>query len=74
MNERRLRMLRWLSKMLEHLAKPEVRNLLTGPQLESILTRGYLLVNAEIALETTDEVERLGIDKDLEELEKLYNL
>jgi len=74
MNERQLRMLRWMSAMLEHLAKPELRHLLSEPDLQAVLIRGKMLVDAEIAMETTNEVEQIGVDKDLEELEKLYSL
>ena len=74
MNDRQIRMLRWVSTMLEHLAKPEFRSLLTGPELEGLLTRGKLVLDAELALEDTGAVEQVGVAKDLEELERLYRL
>ncbi len=74
MNDRQIRLLRWVSTMMDQLSKPEVRRLLTEAQLEKFLTRGKTLVNAEIALETTDEVEQIGVAKDLEELEKIFSL
>ena len=74
MNDRQLRMLRWVSSLMEQLAKPEIRSLLTGPQLEAMLTRAKMVVNAELALETTSEAEAVGVARDLEELEKIYSL
>ena len=74
MNDRQIRLLRWVSTMMDQLSKPEVRRLLTEGQLEMFLTRGKTLVNAEIALETTCEVEQIGVAKDLEELEKIFSL
>ncbi len=74
MSDRQIRLLRWVSTMMDQLSKPEVRRLLTEAQLEMFLTRGKTLVNAEIALETTYEVEEIGVAKDLDELEKIFSL
>jgi hypothetical protein len=74
MNDRQLRMLRWVATLLEQLAKPEIRGALTDRQLEMLLTRAKMVMNAEVALETTSEVEAVGVARDLEELEKIYSL
>jgi hypothetical protein len=69
-----MRMLRWVSTTMDKLSNPEIRCLLTDTQLEAILRRGKMLVNAEIALEATNEVAEVGMARDLEELEKIYSL
>ena len=74
MNDRQLRMLRWVSTSLEKLTNPEIRSRLTEPQLQAMLTRLKTVVNAEVALETTREVEEVGVARDVEELEKIYSL
>jgi hypothetical protein len=74
MNDRQLRMLRWVSASLEKLSKPEIRGRLTEPQLHAMLTRLKTVVNAEVALETTREIEEVGVARDVEELEKIFNL
>jgi hypothetical protein len=74
MNDRQLRMLRWVSTSLEKLTNPEIRGRLTDPQLQAMLERLKTVVNAEVALETTSEVEEVGVARDVEELEKIYSL
>jgi hypothetical protein len=74
MNDRQLRMLRWVSTSLEKLTNPEIRSKLTEPQLQATLRRLKTVVNAEVALETTREIEEVGVARDVEELEKIYNL
>jgi hypothetical protein len=74
MNDRQLRMLRWVSTSLEKLTNPEIRSRLTEPQLQAMLTRLKTVVNAEVALDTTREVEEVGVARDVEELEKIYSL
>jgi hypothetical protein len=74
MNDRQLRMLRWVSTSLEKLSNPEIRGRLTEPQLQAMLTRLKTVVNAEVALETTREIEEVGVARDVEELEKIYSL
>jgi len=74
MDDRQIRLLRWVSTIMDQLAKPQVRSLLTEAQMERFLTRVKTLVNAEIALETTADVEEVGVAKDLEELEKIFSL
>jgi hypothetical protein len=74
MNDRQLRMLHWVSTSLGKLANPEIRYRLTDAHLEAMLTRIKAVVNAELALEATNEVEEIGAARDVEELEKIYSL
>jgi hypothetical protein len=74
MNDRQLRMLRWVSTSLEKLSYPEIRGRLTEPQLQAMLTRLKTVVNAEVALEMTREIEEVGVARDVEELEKIFSL
>ena len=74
MTDQQIRLLRWVSKVFELMGNPQCRNRFNGEQLDAICAFAKANVDANLMLVDTEWIPNIGQDKDIAELEKIFNL